>query len=94
MNSNEIIELGTTLGLLFNRKDNYEESIENNFVVFNGCNGQRFGFDGNKLSDDEILKEMGKALIVYGMRLKAMDINSVLSIGGDNTDLPIHLQDD
>ena len=94
MNSDEIIELGITLGLPFNIADNFYEKIENNYVVFNGCNGQRFSFDGNKLSDNEILKEMGKALIYYGMRLKAIDINNVLSIGRDSTELPIHLQND
>lgn len=94
MNSDEIIELGTKLGLPFKLETNFYGRIENNFVVFNGCNGQRFSFNGNKLSDDEILNEMGKALILYGMRLKAMNINNVLSIGHDSTELPIHLQND
>ena len=72
MTNEEIIKLGTTLGLHFNRDDNYEDLLAKNNVVFNGINNQRFRFEGN-WSNDEILEEMGE-------RKKTMEINRVLSI--------------
>jgi hypothetical protein len=80
MTKNEIVELGTKLGLPFNEHDNYVHMLEEDFVVFNGCNNQRFAFDGRKLTDDEVYREMGKALKQMGQREKCMEINSVLSI--------------
>lgn len=82
MTNEEIIKLGTTLGLSFNEKDNYKDMLARNNVVFNGINGQRFRFEGS-WSDDEILEEMGKALILMGERKKKMEINRVLSIMSD-----------
>lgn len=82
MTNDEIIKLGTTLGLKFNINDNFKDMLEKNNVVFNGINGQRFRFEGS-WSDDEILKEMGKALILIGERKKKMEINRILSITGD-----------
>jgi len=90
MTRNEIIKLGKTLGLQFNEKDNFPNMLEKDIVVFNGCNGQRFRIDGEK-SDSEIYNHFGAALIQYGMRLKAMDINRVLSISSETTQLPINL---
>jgi hypothetical protein len=80
MKKEEIIELGTRLGLPFNEKDNYKGLLDRDFVVFNGCNNQRFSFDGHELTDDEIYKEMGKALIEMGKRQKCLEISRVLSI--------------
>lgn len=91
MKTEEIIKLGTALGLPFNRDDNFPDALERDYVVFNGCNGQRFSIDG-KDSDEEIYNDFGVALIQYGMRLKVMHLNSVLSITGDHTNLPQHLQ--
>jgi len=82
MTNDEIIKLGTTLGLNFNENDNYKDMLARNNVVFNGINGQRFRFEGN-WSDDEILEEMGKALILMGERKKKLEINRVLSIMSD-----------
>lgn len=82
MTNEEIIKLGTTLGLDFNENDNYKDLLARNNVVFNGINGQRFRFEG-QWSDDEILREMGKALILMGERKKKLEINRVLSITGD-----------
>lgn len=82
MKKEEIIELGTKLGLPFNEKTNYQDLLEKDYVVFDGCNGQRFGIDG-KWSDERIYEEIGNALIFYGRRLQKMDINRVLSITGD-----------
>lgn len=90
MKKDEIIKLGRTLGLQFNEKDNFPDMLEKDIVVFNGCNGQRFLIDG-KLNDEQIYREFGAALILYGMRLKAMDINRVMSITSDTTQLPIML---
>lgn len=83
MTKDKIIELGTKLGLPFNEKDNYPDMLAKNQVVFNGCNGQRFRIDGN-WTDEEILTEFGKALILYGRRLQKMDIHRALSITGDH----------
>lgn len=79
MTNEEIIKLGTTLGLHFNRNDNYKDLLAQNIVVFNGVNNQRFKFEGS-WTDDEILSEMGKALIQMGERKKTMEISRVLSI--------------
>jgi len=80
MTKEQIIELGTKLGIPFNEKDNYPHMLDRDFVVFNGVNNQRFAFDGRKLTDDEIYKGMGDALIQMGERKKCMEINRVLSI--------------
>lgn len=80
MTKNEIVELGTKLGLPFNEKDNFPDQLVRDIVVFNGCNNQRFLFDGRKSTDDEIYQEMGSALKQMGRREKCMEINRVLSI--------------
>ena len=82
MTNEEIIKLGTTLGLKFNKNDNFPDMLAKNNVVFNGINGQRFRFEGS-WTDDEILEEMGKALILMGERKKKMEIDRVLSIMSD-----------
>lgn len=82
MKSKEIIKLGKKLGLKFNPETNFKDQIDKDFVVFDGANGQRFGIDG-KLSKDEILEELGDALITYGKRLKCVEISRVLSINSD-----------
>lgn len=82
MTNEELIKLGTTLGLDFNEKDNYKDSLAKNRVVFNGINGQRFLFEG-EWTDDEIYKEMGKSLILMGERRKKMELHQVLSIMSD-----------
>lgn len=80
MKNEDIIELGTKLGLPFNEKDNYKDLLSKDIVVFNGCNNQRFVFDGRKDTDDEIYTKMGNALREMGRREKCMEINRVLSI--------------
>jgi hypothetical protein len=83
MTAQEIIDLGTRLGLPFDKQTNFKDMLKKDFVVFDGCNGQRFSFDGKTLTDDEIYSEMGKALILYGKRLKCMEIKEVLSVNSD-----------
>lgn len=80
MTKEQIIELGTKLGIPFNENDNFKDLLARDFVVFNGVNNQRFSFDGRKETDDEIYARMGKALIEMGERKKCMEINRVLSI--------------
>jgi len=82
MKKKEIIELGTSLGLPFNEKTNFPDLLAKNYVVFDGCNGQRFGIDG-KWSDERIYEELGKALILYGKRELKLELNRLLSITGD-----------
>jgi len=82
MTNEEIIKLGTTLGLSFNEKTNYKDMLLKNIVVFDGINGQRFLVKG-EWSDDDILSYMGSCLILMGKRQKALDIQQVLSINSD-----------
>jgi len=82
MTNEEIIKLGTTLGLDFNESDNYKDALAKNRVVFNGINGQRFLFEG-KWSDDEILEIMGESLKLMGRRQLKMELHSRLSIMSD-----------
>jgi hypothetical protein len=82
MTKDEIVTLGTKLGLPFNEKSNFPDALAKGRVVFDGCNGQRFLFE-SYWSDDVILEEMGKSLILMGRRLQKMDIHNALSITGD-----------
>jgi hypothetical protein len=84
MKTKEIIKLGTTLGLKFDEKTCYPHDLENNVVVFNGINGQRFLIDGNDMSDEEILSRMGDALQLMGRRQLKMELHTLLNITSDN----------
>jgi hypothetical protein len=79
MTNEEIIKLGTMLGLEFRESTNYPVALKNGRVVFDGCNGQRFLIEGS-WSDEEIYSKIGESLIEQGMRMKAMEINRALSI--------------
>ena len=79
MTQEEIIKLGVSLGLDFNRKDNYDDLFTKGQVTFNGINGQRFAFYTSE-SKEDLLCSMGKALIQMGERKKCMEIHKVLSI--------------
>jgi hypothetical protein len=82
MKKKEIIKLGKSLGLPFNEKTNFPDLLAKDYVVFDGCNGQRFGIDG-KWSDEKIYEELGNALILYGKRQLKLEISRLLSINGD-----------
>lgn len=82
MTKEEIIDLGTKLGLEFDEKTNYPDALAQGRVVFDGCNGQRFVFESSWY-DDDIYRKMGKSLILMGKRLKCIEINTVLSINSD-----------
>jgi hypothetical protein len=86
MTTKEIIKLGTALGLPFNEKTNFPDYLAKNWVVFDGCNGQRFMIRG-EWSDDKILAKLGKALYLYGQREKCLEISRVISITSDNEDV-------
>ena len=83
MKSDEIIKLGTTLGLNFRIDSCYEKDILNNRVVFDGINAQRFLIEGNEMSDDEILKVMGESLKLMGRRQLKMELHNRLDIMSD-----------
>ena len=83
MKSDEIIKLGTTLGLKFNIKNCYEKDILNNRVVFDGINGQRFLIEGDEMSDDEILEIMGESLKLMGRRQLKMELHDRINIMTD-----------
>ncbi len=82
MTKEDIIKLGTRLGLYFYENTNYKDLLEKGTVVFDGCNGQRFLVDGN-WTDDEIYQTIGESLILMGKRQKALEIHSVLSINSE-----------
>jgi len=79
MKAEEIIQLGTKLGLPFNRDDNYKDMLERDIVVFNGANAQRFLIDGS-WSNDDILSNLGKALMSMGDMKHRMVLNQLLKI--------------
>jgi len=82
MNTEDVIKLGITMGLKFDRKSNYPDTLDSGIVVFNGCNGQRFLIDTNH-GDDSIYADLGIALITYGKRLKCVEFSNVISINND-----------
>ena len=84
MSTDEIIKLGTKLGLGFNRSTNFKDALEKGRVVFDGVNGQRFLFEPD-WDNDEILEKMGESLILMGKRMKAMEIHNVISITSDHS---------
>jgi len=86
MKTNEIVELGLKLGLHFDEKRTFPDLLARNYVVFDGCNNQRFSIDGDKLTDDEIYAQMGEFLKSYGRRQKCMQISNVLDITSDYYD--------
>jgi hypothetical protein len=82
MTKEEVIKLGTQLGLPFNEKTNFPDALAKGRVVFDGCNGQRFLIESS-WEDEEIIETLGKSLIIYGRRLQKMDINRALNINSD-----------
>ncbi len=85
MKKNEIIRLGKTLGLDFDYRTWYSNDLDmDDFVVFNGVNGQRFSIDGKKMNDDQILREMGCALKLMGRRQLKVELHTLLNIISDN----------
>ena len=82
MTKEEVIKLGTTLGLKFDEKTNYKDALAKGRVVFDGFNGQRFIIESS-WSDKKIISTLGKSSILLGKRQKSMEINSVLSINSD-----------
>ena len=80
MKKQAIIELGTRLGLTYCKKSNY--AINDDKVIFDGCNGQRFLIESN-WSDDKIYEAIGESLILFGKRLKSLELHRVISITDD-----------
>lgn len=83
MSRDEIVELGTKLGLKFDLKTNYADAFEKGRVVFDGCNGQRFSVEAD-WDDEKVLETLGESLILYGRRLQKMEIHNALSITSDH----------
>jgi len=82
MKKEEVIRLGKLMGLSFDERTNYKDSLEKGRVVFDGCNGQRFLIEST-WTDDEIFEKIGKSLILLGKRMKAYEIHKILSINSD-----------
>jgi hypothetical protein len=82
MKPEELIKLGTTLGLSFNKDTNYKDSLAKGTIVFDGSNGQRFLIEST-WPKEKILTELGQSLILMGKRAKCMEIKNVLSINSD-----------
>lgn len=84
MKKDEIIRIGTILGLGFDEKRCYPDHLEKDFVVFDGVNCQRFSIDGRNMSDDEILENMGCALQLMGRRQLKLELHTLLNVMSDN----------
>ena len=82
MTKEEVIRIGTLMGLSFDERTNYKDALNNGRVVFDGCNGQRFLIE-SRWDDDRIFKELGEFLILLGKRKKSYEIHQVLSINSD-----------
>jgi hypothetical protein len=83
MTNEEIIELGTNLGLIFRKDSNFPDMLESNRVVFDGCNGQRFLIDGS-WENDKIYEEMGESLKLMGRRELKVELSNLMNIMSDN----------
>jgi len=79
MTKEEIIELGTSLGIPFREETNFKDALEQGRVVFSGINNQRFLFESS-WSNEDIMAKMGESLIQMGERKKAMEISNALKI--------------
>lgn len=85
MTKEELIRIGTLMGLKFNESTNFPDALEKGTVVFDGCNGQRFLIESSG-SDDYIFGELGNSLFLLGKRTKCLEISNVLSINNDFED--------
>ncbi len=79
MKTKSLIRLGTLMGLKYNEKSQFPDDLLKGRVVFDGINNQRFLIEAS-WKDDKIHKELGKSLIEYGQRKKAMEISDAISI--------------
>lgn len=82
MTKEEVIRIGTLMGLSFDERTNHEDALKNGRVIFDGCNGQRFLIESS-WNDDKIFEELGQSLILLGKRNKAYEIHQALSINSD-----------
>jgi hypothetical protein len=82
MKKEEVVRIGTLMGLKFDVKTNFPDALEKGRVVFDGVNGQRFVIE-SKWTDDRIFTAFGDALKLYGQRLQKMEIHNVLNINQD-----------
>lgn len=83
MTNDEIINIGTMLGLHFKRGTNFPDSLENNRVVFNGCNGQRFLIEGS-WTIEKIYDEFGESLKLMGRRELKVEMSNLMNEMSDN----------
>jgi len=82
MKKEEVIRIGTLMGLKFDESTNFPDALEKGRIVFDGVNGQRFVIE-SKWTDDQIFTAFGDALKLYGQRLQKMEINKALNINQD-----------
>lgn len=82
MTKEEVIHIGTTMGLRFDKKTNFPDMLKKGTVVFDGINGQRFLIEST-WENDRIYAVLGQSCIEFGKRFKAMQINNALSINSD-----------
>jgi len=82
MTKEEIIRIGTLMGLSFNENNNFKKLLENGKIVFDGCNGQRFVIESS-WEDDKVFEELGRALILFGKRKKVCEIHQTFSMNSD-----------
>jgi len=82
MKKEELIKIGTLMGLGFEENTNFPDALEKGRIVFDGVNGQRFVIE-SKWTDDEIFTALGDALKIYGQRLQKMEIHKAININQD-----------
>ena len=77
MTATELEKIGKQLGLSFNEKDNYKDSLNKGIRVFNGANSQRILIDSN-WNDSVIYTVLGESLKEFGRIERSMQINELL----------------
>ena len=84
MTVEEVIKIGTIMGLEHNPRRNYPDNEERGFIVFDAVNGQRFSIDVPNMSDEEIYENLGIALRLMGRRQLKMELHNLLNITSDS----------
>ena len=83
MTKEEVIRIGTLMGLKHDPKRNFPDNEDRGFIVFDGVNGQRFHIDVQDMSDDEIYERFGEYCQLMGRRQLKLDLHRLLNITTD-----------
>jgi len=72
-----VINMAIKMGLSFNEKDNWKDSLDKGIRVFNGAGSQRVLID-TTLEWGDIYSILGDAMIEFGKRTRSIEINNLL----------------